>query len=622
MEKLHNNFQFSIFNFQLFVFFLAFLIWPGLGTTFGAINDSPLLNLQESVNQAVASVRPSVVSVKAQKKKRAEGGAGNGVFWYESVGSGFILDERGFVLTNYHVVEGAESIKVTLWRSQDNEFSARVAHMDKSLDLAVLKIEGNERFSPAELGNSDKIETGDWIISVGSPFGFVHSASLGIVSDLHRDLVIGGTSYKDMIQTDAVINQGNSGGPLIDIYGRVVGVGTAIYAPEGTYTGLGFAIPINRAKHFFTRVTGAVKVALTAPVGQTGDKEPIDLNKRMPRDPIHQKFTDCTGCHAISQKRVTSQKAAISHPMVGACDKCHILVNKPVARGPVTVANVTPMATPPGANPGFVDLFKNIILKLTLITLVISTVFTMVGVGGGFLYVPILLSCGIDFHMATTTSLVMLTAAQISALYVFFKSGLVDLKLAAMLELPTMVGAFMGGVLSEHFNVTLLVVMFACALFLASYFMMQDQPQLEWLGGTPLRISSWEWQRQFGGHTYSVDMMLALPLTFGVGFMGGLLGLAGGWLKVPIMVVLFGVPMKVAVATSSLMVAFTGFSGFLGHSVSGHFEPQLALSLAVITMIGAQIGSRISIRTESNLLRFVFAFVLSLVGLWMILTVF
>ena len=217
MEKFHKNFQFSIFNFQLFVFFLAFLIWPGLGTTFGAVNDSPLLNLQESVNQAVASVRPSVVSVKAQKKKRAEGGAGNGVFWYESIGSGFILDERGFVLTNYHVVEGAEGIKVRLWRSQDNEFSARVAHTDKSLDLAVLKIEGNERFSPAELGNSDKIERGDWIISVGSPFGFVHSASLGIVSDLHRDLVIGGVSYKDMIQTDAVINQGNSGGPLIDI---------------------------------------------------------------------------------------------------------------------------------------------------------------------------------------------------------------------------------------------------------------------------------------------------------------------------------------------------------------------------------------------------------------------
>jgi uncharacterized membrane protein YfcA len=175
--------------------------------------------------------------------------------------------------------------------------------------------------------------------------------------------------------------------------------------------------------------------------------------------------------------------------------------------------------------------------------------------------------------------------------------------------------------LSEHFNVSLLVIMFACALFLASYFMIQDQAQLEGLG-TSLRISPWEWQRQFGGHTYRVDMILALPLTFGVGFMGGLLGLAGGWLKVPIMVVLFGVPMKVAVATSSLMVAFTGFSGFLGHSVSGHFEPKLALCLAAITVIGAQIGSRISISTESNLLRFVFAFVLSLVGLWMILTVF
>jgi uncharacterized membrane protein YfcA len=116
-------------------------------------------------------------------------------------------------------------------------------------------------------------------------------------------------------------------------------------------------------------------------------------------------------------------------------------------------------------------------------------------------------------------------------------------------------------------------------------------------------------------------MMVAFPLTFAVGFMGGLLGLGGGWLIIPIIVVLFGVPMKVAVATSSLMVPITGFAGFLGHSVLGHFEPKLALPLCVIAVIGAQIGSRMSLRTESNLLRFVFAFVLGLVGLWMILRV-
>ena len=252
--------------------------------------------------------------------------------------------------------------------------------------------------------------------------------------------------------------------------------------------------------------------------------------------------------------------------------------------------------------------------------LVISIVFTMIGVGGGFLYVPILLSCGIGFHSAATTSLVMLTLAQVSALFIFFKSGLVDVKLALMLEMPTMIGAFAGGMLSEHFNVSLLCILFACVLFLASYSMMQDQAQLQGVG-VGLRISPWQWEHEFRGNTVRMDMAMIIPLTFIVGFLGGLLGLAGGWLKVPIMVLLLNVPMKVAVATSSLMVPITGFSGFLGHSFLGHFDPRLALCLSVITVIGAQIGSRMSISTDSSLLRFIFAFVLSLVGLWMILMV-
>ncbi len=600
-------------------FLLLLLMWHGIDAH-GAVNEPALQQMQESINRAVALVRPSVVSIKAQKKNMTETARGQGFTWYESIGSGFFVDERGFILTNYHVVEGAENITVCLWRSQQNKFTARVVHEDKSLDLTVLKVDGNERFSPAELGNSDMIEVGAWVISVGSPFGFEHSATLGIVSDLHRDLMIGAVSYRDMIQTDAVINQGNSGGPLIDISGKVLGVGTAIYAPQGTYAGLGFAIPINRAKHFFTRVTGAVKVALTAPAGR--GKEPINLNKTMPRDAIHQKFADCTACHSISQKMVISVKAAIPHPMVGACDTCHIMVKDPVAsKGPVTVAAVGQTAAPADTERGFGPLVNNIILKLTLITLVASIVFTMLGVGGGFLYVPILLSCGIDFHTAATSSLLMLTTGQISALYIFFRSGLVDLKLVLMLELPTMIGAFAGGIFSGQFNVALLAIMFACTLFLASYIMLLDEVQLEGFGKS-MRVSLWTWNREFGGYSYTLDMTVALPLTFAVGFMGGVLGLGGGWLIIPIIVVMFGVPMKIAVATSSLMVPITGFAGFLGHSVLGHFDPHLALPLCVITVIGAQIGSRMSLNTESSLLRFVFAFVLGLVGLWMILRVF
>lgn len=594
---------------------LAVSGWAWSGPALGAVN-TPLQDFQAAVTRAVAAVRPAVVSIKALKKKGAEAG---GFIWMDSIGSGFIVDKRGYILTNHHVVDGAEDIKVSLWRPRNNKFAARVVHTDKSLDLSVLKIDGRAPLTPARLGNSDRIETTDWVISVGSPYGFEHSVSLGIVSDLNRNLLINEKAYRNMIQTDAVINEGNSGGPLVDIRGNVVGVGTAIFAPQGSYTGMGFAIPINRARHFFTRVTGAKRVALTAPAPGAGNKEPINLNSPLPRDRIHRQFTDCTQCHTISKRMAVTRKAAIPHPMVGACDKCHILTNGRRAKGPVTVAHAAP-APPTEGGRGLPALSIKLVLKLIPMIMVVAILFTMLGVGGGFLYVPILLSCGIDFHTAATTSLVMLTTAQASALFVFFRSGLVALKLAVLLELPTMIGAFLGGMLSSHFHVGILVVMFACALFAASYFLMQDRLLLQW-AGNGIRISPWQVQYKFRGHSYSVDMMPAGPLMLGVGFLGGLLGLGGGWLKVPIMVMLFGLPMKVAIATSALMVPMTGFAGFLGHSMIGHFEPQLALYLSVITVLGAQIGSRISIKAENNLLQFIFAFVLSLVGLWMIIMV-
>ena len=599
------------------------ILWilAGAKLTFGAVAQPELQQLQESINQAISHVRPSVISVKAQKKRQLEGGNPGNAIWYESVGSGFVVDDQGYVLTNLHVVDGAQNINISLWRSQQNEFSAHVVDADKSLDLALLKIESNERFEAAPMGNSDGLETGDWVICVGSPFGFKHSVSFGIVSDLHRKMVIDGTTYQDMIQTDAVINQGNSGGPLIDIDGQVVGVGTAIYAPQGTYVGLGFGIPINRVKHFVSRVTGALPAAfIRAALPQTA-KEPINMNKKMPNDAVHKEFSNCLECHTITQKSVVSLQAAMTHPPIAACDQCHVLVKDKPVKGPVAVAAVTPMIEKPMQDRTYFELFKTVIFKLALLTLVSSVLFSMMGVGGGFIYVPILLMSGVDFHTAATTSLIMLTCAQLSALVNFFKSGLVDLKLVGLLEFPTMIGAFMGGLLAHHFNVNLLSIMFACVLFLASYFMMQDKVQLGTHAGG-IVVTPWEWHHEFQGYEMRLDLMLATPLTFVVGYMGGMLGIACGWLKVPMMVVLFNVPMKIAVATSTLMVPITGFAGFLGHSVAGHFDWRLALPLSVITMIGAQIGSRLSIGTDSNLLRFLFALVLSVVGLAMLVSIF
>lgn len=364
--------------------FLAISAVSWSNTAAAALGTPPLQELQESVSQAVAQVRPSMVSIKAMKKKRADGAGANGFIWFESIGSGFVVDERGYILTNYHVVEGSESITVNLWRAGQDALSARIEHTDPSLDLTVLKIDGQDPVAPATLGNSDRIKTGDWVISVGSPFGFEHSASLGIVSDLHRDLLIGKETYRNMIQTDAVINEGNSGGPLIDIQGNVIGIGTAIYAPEGTYTGLGFAIPINRARHFITHVTGAMRMAaLTAPAPQGANKEPVNLNKRMPGDKIHAEFTDCTQCHTITQKMVVSQQVAMPHPMVGDCSICHILVNEPKASGPVKVANVTPIP-PPRVDEGLGDLLVNPVFLLTILIVVASAVFARRGVGGVF----------------------------------------------------------------------------------------------------------------------------------------------------------------------------------------------------------------------------------------------
>ena len=415
---------------------IIWLLFSLQKTLYSFVPDPLLQDLQENFNQSISKARISVVSIKARKSTINDIG-GNPV-WYDSIGSGIVIDQRGCILSNLHVVENSNDITVGLWQAGKKSYKARVLYEDSSLDIVILSLNTNDLFLPAKTGNSDILEIGDWVISLGCPFGFDHSASVGIISDLHRDLNIGDKNYKDMIQTDAVINQGNSGGPLLDIFGRVIGIGTAIYAPEGTYAGVGFAIPINRAKHFYSRITGAVPAAAIIKA-----KEAININKKIPVDNIHKKFSDCTNCHTITQKMPVSVKVKMNHPLVGKCTNCHILTtDKPLSKTPVTVAAIIPFEMKKLNDMSFFDMFTGIILKLSLIVLVSSILFTMFGVGGGFLYVPVLLVCGIDFYTAATTSLVMIAASQISAQYNFFKTGLVDLKLVMELEIPTMIGAF------------------------------------------------------------------------------------------------------------------------------------------------------------------------------------
>ena len=159
-----------------------------------------------------------------------------------ALGSGFIIDKKGLVVTNNHVIQGAEDIVVSVNGSK--EYKASVVGRDPYMDLAVLQIESNEKFQPVSFGDSDKARVGDWVIAIGNPFGFGGTVTSGIISSRNRD--IGLTRYDDFIQTDASINQGNSGGPLFDLNGKVVGINTAIIGASGS-VGIGFAIPSNPA---------------------------------------------------------------------------------------------------------------------------------------------------------------------------------------------------------------------------------------------------------------------------------------------------------------------------------------------------------------------------------------
>ena len=161
-----------------------------------------------------------------------------------ALGSGFIIDKKGLVVTNNHVIQGAEDIVVTF--NDKTEYKAKVVGKDPYMDLALLEIESNEKFIPLSFGDSDKARVGDWVIAIGNPFGFGGTVTSGIISSRNRD--IGLTRYDDFIQTDASINQGNSGGPLFDLNGKVIGINTAIIAPGTSGSiGIGFAIPSNPA---------------------------------------------------------------------------------------------------------------------------------------------------------------------------------------------------------------------------------------------------------------------------------------------------------------------------------------------------------------------------------------
>ncbi len=184
------------------------------------------------------------------------GGGGEREYVQSGLGTGFVISEDGYIVTNQHVIENATEISVIMAGSEE-PYPAEVIGEDHDLDLAVIKIEAKERLKPLKLGNSSDIRVGEWVTAIGNPYGLDHTVTVGVISAVGRPITIGDRTYKDLIQTDAAINPGNSGGPLINLDGEVVGINTAVSAQA---QGIGFAISINTAKDVLNELITKGKV--------------------------------------------------------------------------------------------------------------------------------------------------------------------------------------------------------------------------------------------------------------------------------------------------------------------------------------------------------------------------
>lgn len=174
-----------------------------------------------------------------------------------SVGSGFIVDKSGYILTNFHVVEDASRISVRLQSGE--EFLAKIVGTDEETDLAVIKIDTGRELPFLKLGNSEKVRIGDWVLAIGSPFGLAQTVTAGIISQTQRETPYA-TPFQKFIQTDAAINRGNSGGPLVNMNGEVIGVNSQIATSTGDYNGIGFALPSNEAANVYRQILQTGKV--------------------------------------------------------------------------------------------------------------------------------------------------------------------------------------------------------------------------------------------------------------------------------------------------------------------------------------------------------------------------
>jgi len=247
---------------------IAMLLVAGSSESFSAMNAAILPG---SFSHLVKTASPSVVNistittVKGQQQvpmpfgpddplrdffERYFGGQIPREYKQRSLGTGFIIDPNGFILTNNHVVEQSDEIKVKT--ADDTEYTAEIIGRDPMTDLALIRIKTDVTLPSLVLGDSDRLEVGDWVVAIGNPFGLGNTVTAGIVSAKYRQ--IGAGAYDNFIQTDTPINPGNSGGPLLNTVGEVVGINTAIFSQSGGSVGIGFSIPINMVKDLLSQL--------------------------------------------------------------------------------------------------------------------------------------------------------------------------------------------------------------------------------------------------------------------------------------------------------------------------------------------------------------------------------
>ncbi len=242
----------------------------------------------------------------------------------------------------------------------------------------------------------------------------------------------------------------------------------------------------------------------------------------------------------------------------------------------------------------------------------IAFILSMFGKGGGEFYVPIFLTVGVSFNEAATTSLFILMVSGTTMMLVYHRKALVDWKLGSTVILSSATGAFIGGFVSTDINPVYLKIIFAILLLISAYFMAKKKKEtlpIQW---------GYIWKRNCCGENYSVPVFVVFPTIFVIGFLAGMVGISGGGLIVPLLIILGGLPLRIAFATNSIMVLFSSATGFLGHGLKTNINWHFTITLAIFIAAGALLGATFSSRVKVENLKKIFVWILIIAAIWMV----